>query len=271
VLCYELLTGRRPFDGALSEMMYKICHVPPAAVTTLRPTIPAALDPIIARALAKEPAARYQTAGDFHAALESVRVRPFAGAVQARPPATQVAAQNLLGHAASGASPADVTVPVKPAQTDVPPGWSHADLDGVARQLAPILGPMAKITVKRAAAQTQDRAQLYALLSRELHTDEERERFKAAAPRTAPQTNPPAGASRPIDSQPAVGNEMIAPATLERAAKILARYIGPIAAVIVKKAAAAAVDESDLYARLAERISDARERAQCVGELRGGG
>ena len=69
----------------------------------------------------------------------------------------------------------------------------------------------------------------------------------------------PSSMSKPLDS--------MAPATLERAAKILARYIGPIAAVIVKKTAASAVDESDFYARLADRIANEHERARCVAEL----
>jgi hypothetical protein len=38
--------------------------------------------------------------------------------------------------------------------------------------------------------------------------------------------------------------------------------------VIVKKTAASAKDESDLYARLADRIADERERARCVADLR---
>jgi hypothetical protein len=59
----------------------------------------------------------------------------------------------------------------------------------------------------------------------------------------------------------------IAPSTLERTARILARYIGPIAAVVVKKAAPAALDESDLYAKVAGRIADVDERARFVADL----
>ena len=66
---------------------------------------------------------------------------------------------------------------------------------------------------------------------------------------------------------PELTKDQIAPATLERAAKILAHYIGPIAVVIVKKTAVSASGEMYLYERLAERIADSRERARCVAEL----
>jgi eukaryotic-like serine/threonine-protein kinase len=132
------------------------------------------------------------------------------------------------------------------------------------------LGPLAKITVKRAAEQTRDRTELYQMLARELRSDDERKRFLASAPREARgDSGPvlPSSVPKPINSASDSTHDPIAPATIERAAKILARYIGPIAVVIVKKTAASAVDESDLYARLADRIADERERARCVADL----
>ncbi len=155
-----------------------------------------------------------------------------------------------------------VTEPQLPAEAkQSAPGWSPADIAEIVRQLTPILGPLAKITVKRAAELTRDRARLYQILARELRSDDERKRFLATAPRQARGDSGPASPAVPNTHDP------IAPATLERAAKILARYIGPIAGVIVKKAAVNATDESDLYTRLADRIADERERARCVADL----
>ncbi|MGD0501913.1 MAG: serine/threonine-protein kinase [Steroidobacteraceae bacterium] len=260
VLCYELLTGRRPFGGELTELIYKICHAPPDALTAVRPDLPELLDRVIARALAKDPAARYQTAEEFGAALSTVRDDLGRGGGRhetrheprvERGPASDVSAMDVT---------ARVTKP-QPPSTQNPAGWSVADIAEIVRQLTPILGPLAKITVKRAADQTRYRAELYRILAGELRTDEERKRFLATAPREtrAVGGSMPSSMSKPLDS--------MAPATLERAAKILARYIGPIAAVIVKKTAASAVDESDFYARLADRIANEHERARCVAEL----
>jgi eukaryotic-like serine/threonine-protein kinase len=278
VLCYELLTGRRPFGGELTEMIYKICHVPPAAVTTLRPELPGMLDPIIAKALQKDPAARYQTAQEFAAALYTVQEHVGWSAGRRARLEAHVAKER-----ASFVSPSLATVPVTKQQPPAPaldraaersarspPGWSPGDIAEIVRQLTPILGPLAKITVKRAAEQTCDRAELYRILARELRSDDERKRFLAVVPREARGNSGPVPSAVPQPTCAAAGNTLdpIAPATLERAVKILARYIGPIAVVIVKKTAASATDESDLYARLADRIADERERARCVADLR---
>jgi serine/threonine-protein kinase len=288
VLCYELLTGRRPFGGELTEMIYKICHAPPAAVTTLRPALPRVLDPIIAKALEKDPAARYQTAQEFGVALHTVQEdlgwsvgRGYRREAHAsKDPASFVSATRATEPVTrpqppAGAKPASdaTTAPSLDRASErwaqSPLGWSPGDIAEIVRQLTPILGPLAKITVKRAAERTRDRAELYHILARELRSDDERKRFLATAPREARgESGPvPFAVPKPINSAPDSTHDPIAPATLERAAKILARYIGPIAVVIVKKTAASAADESDLYARLADRIADERERARCVADL----
>jgi hypothetical protein len=45
--------------------------------------------------------------------------------------------------------------------------------------------------------------------------------------------------------------------------------LGPIAGVVVKKTAPAALSELDLYRRLSERITDAQERARFIAEISG--
>ncbi|MEO6777148.1 MAG: serine/threonine-protein kinase, partial [Kofleriaceae bacterium] len=72
---YELATARRLFKGDndyLTMAMIVEGDVPPPS--SLRPDLPAGLDQIIMRALAKDPGARYQTADDLRSALESFAV-----------------------------------------------------------------------------------------------------------------------------------------------------------------------------------------------------
>ncbi|HSB08920.1 MAG TPA: LpqB family beta-propeller domain-containing protein [Blastocatellia bacterium] len=73
VLLYEMLAGRRPFagDGA-AGVCAAILSDAPERVTKLRPEIPAALDRIIDKALAKETAARYQTADQLRQELQQL-------------------------------------------------------------------------------------------------------------------------------------------------------------------------------------------------------
>jgi len=138
-------------------------------------------------------------------------------------------------------------------------GWSAAELAEIEAQLAPILGPMARIVVKRAAASTDDRKRLCAELAAQLRTDEERRRFLGAIGDTGRR------------NAAAVADVAITAATIERTARVLMRYIGPIANVLVQKTAAASKNETDFHSRLAERINDARARARFIADVKGGG
>jgi serine/threonine protein kinase/tetratricopeptide (TPR) repeat protein len=74
VVLYELLTGRKPFQGDnLTAISYKIVHedfTPPAE---LSPDVPPEFNPIVARAMAKDPWNRYQRGKDFALALHQLR------------------------------------------------------------------------------------------------------------------------------------------------------------------------------------------------------
>jgi serine/threonine-protein kinase len=70
VSLYQLLTGQLPFRGAsMTKLMFVIANEPHESVTTVRPDLPACLDPIVDRALAKNPADRFQTGAEMAAAL----------------------------------------------------------------------------------------------------------------------------------------------------------------------------------------------------------
>ena len=75
VVAWELFTGRRPFE-AQTPAAEAAAHVqaPVPSITSVNRDLPRAFDPIFARALAKDPGARFPTAaelvGELHRALE---------------------------------------------------------------------------------------------------------------------------------------------------------------------------------------------------------
>jgi serine/threonine protein kinase len=71
VLFYQLLTGKKPFEGTQWALAKKIVQDDPAWPSTLAP-IPPELDRVVARALAKQPESRYQSARAFADALKRV-------------------------------------------------------------------------------------------------------------------------------------------------------------------------------------------------------
>ncbi len=71
---FELLTGRQPFRAKnRASLMYKIINMDAEAVSTLNPSIPDTLDPIIKRTLEKDLYTRYRTGAQFAQDLSSAK------------------------------------------------------------------------------------------------------------------------------------------------------------------------------------------------------
>ena len=71
IVLYELLTGTVPFNGDTPvEIAMKHLSAVPEPPSTRRPDVPRDLDLIVMRALAKDPAGRYQSAEEMDADLE---------------------------------------------------------------------------------------------------------------------------------------------------------------------------------------------------------
>jgi predicted ATPase/Tfp pilus assembly protein PilF len=91
VSLYEAATGRLPFEGpSLLSVIHEIALVEPPAPSRVRPGLPRSLDGVLARALAKDRARRYQTAAEFAEALRSLEREDADGGVLA--PAAEAAA-----------------------------------------------------------------------------------------------------------------------------------------------------------------------------------
>jgi serine/threonine-protein kinase len=70
VILYELLTGQNPFAADTSTaVLYKVLQLNPDPPTSMQPSLPASIDAVVAKALAKPPEERFQTAREFHGAL----------------------------------------------------------------------------------------------------------------------------------------------------------------------------------------------------------
>src|ERR1043165_5875197 len=70
IILYEMLAGHVPFTGeSPTVIMMKQVQDPPPSVLEARPDLPAAVADVVMRALAKQPSDRFQSAGEFSAAL----------------------------------------------------------------------------------------------------------------------------------------------------------------------------------------------------------
>ncbi len=108
VMFYQLLAGERPFEGSMTAIMHKALTTTPPRPSELAVTSPASLDAVVAKAMARRPEDRFDTADAFAAALRAhadVPDDPFAS------DETMVAAPR----AAAAARPQPVAAPIAAA------------------------------------------------------------------------------------------------------------------------------------------------------------
>ena len=121
VMLYEMLVGRAPFAGdSVNAVMYQTMHTDPPPPGTLNPEVPARLDLIVAKALAKKPEDRYQSARELADDLRACRDAPARSGTQGEAPQPQAAKPE--------ASPADTTIAVKLTAPDTKPHHSETDM-----------------------------------------------------------------------------------------------------------------------------------------------
>ncbi|AKT38948.1 serine/threonine-protein kinase [Chondromyces crocatus] len=134
VILFELVTGRRPFDGDnFGAVLARILVDPPPLATAWAPDLPATLDGFFARALLRDPGERFQSAMElamaFRAAVE-VNPRDAAFSVSQLPmswpslppgPATpssiQAGAASILPGPGREGTPSAVAMPVDQRST----------------------------------------------------------------------------------------------------------------------------------------------------------
>ena len=79
VVLFELLSGELPFvmTGNSMSQLFQHVHEPPRRLATIRPQLPAPLDQVVSRALAKDPGHRPQTAEQFATELATAATMSF--------------------------------------------------------------------------------------------------------------------------------------------------------------------------------------------------
>ncbi len=77
VMLYEMLTGKKPFDGDNPvSIALKHMQAIPKRMTEINPSIPEGLEEITIKAMQKEPSKRYQTAGEMIRDIEEFKKNP---------------------------------------------------------------------------------------------------------------------------------------------------------------------------------------------------
>ena len=267
VLFYELSARCAPFRGRPEAIMHDVCYHDPEAASSLDPQHRwPHYDAAIARALSKAPAERFSSAAEFRAAILGEYAHPVANTISEATIITQVARPigiETLTPATRAHSTPHVTT-----ETPPPTGWSAPVLAGVEIELARFVGPVARVLVRRAAKTHRDIDSLVVALLDALNRREDRDAFSYAVLRRTPTpvmvrsggTSPPA---------PSGAHPPLAAGELERATRLLTSYIGPMAKIVVKRAANEGLDRRGFLDKLAQSLDSEVARERFLREVGG--
>jgi len=283
VVMYQLLSGARPFTGTTESIAYKVCHENPPRPSEAEPGGSSEqFDAVVMMALAKKPAERFQDARAFREALLAAHAAPASPALSEETILNEPTRPSAVIEASSPSQPSQPSQPPQAASspgsapgtppptgpTAPPPGWEAAVLKQIEQQLMRFLGPVGKVLVRRGAMQTTDVDRLYRLLAENLTNPDERSAFLAGRPQPAARAAPIEPATAAAAQAAGTGLTVALTAeAIEQATKRLAAYLGPIAKVVAKKAAAQASSRRHFHLLLAEQLADPAERARFLREV----
>ena len=260
ILFYELLTGAKPFVGTAESVAYKICNEAAPAPSLANALLPPAFDVVVARALAKNPDERFQSAHEFREAIQeayeadpspSVSEQTIRTVVAVSPPRSADPAASQHSEPSSRSPSGE--------RSATPAGWQGDTLSTIEGELAPFVGPVARVLVRRAAHRTQRLDELVQIVAENLGSDEERRVFLQRTGSSGRYRAPDAGNAAPAAAS-ATPDSGLTPETVERAAGELAAFVGPIAKVLARKAAQNAGGRRALYLSLADKLATEEER-----------
>jgi serine/threonine protein kinase len=262
VVLFELLTGEKPFRGRNEQVIYKIHHEPAPLPSSIDPSgVSLRFDSVVQKALAKDPADRFQTARIFRDALLQAHAAPAAEAVSEET-LCRAGAQVPSRNDPHLSSPKEEAL--SHGGRAAPNGWDHEVLKEIEQELASFIGPLAGVMVRKAAAATTDPDALYKELAGNLATTEERSAFLGGKIKRVGTSGirvsqatalPPTSMASSTDP----GNGL-SPDIINKAARELASFLGPISKLVAKRAASRCTNEEQFYLLLAENLSDLGER-----------
>ena len=274
VVLYQLIAGRAPFVGSPEALMYKVVHEvapPPSLVEDANRSD--RFDGIVATAMAKQAERRFPSAEAFRTAVIASAHVPLSPTVSdetiiklpMRPSAAPVGAPSTAGSVTH---------------------WDKSILAQAEHSLARHVGPLASVLVRRAARECSDLPSLYAKLAEQVTNPEARSAFiSLGATRNVPiATGGGAGGTRSTGgglfggtfgaavvsgAAPTVAADAVrlSDAAIEQAQKLLAAHLGPIAKVVVRKAADRSRYREPFIAMLVEAVSDPKAKQKLLTDL----
>ncbi|HEY2709726.1 MAG TPA: serine/threonine-protein kinase [Caulobacteraceae bacterium] len=239
---HELLTGRTPFTGGFEQVMAKLLYDPPD-IAPADAMFPEALRAVVAKAISKPPEDRFQTAEEMSAAIREA---------MGTPPRQVTAVQLTSTPAAAPAPPQAAAARLG----DDPTLRDAALLGAIEQRLAQYMGPIAGRLVRNALRVSASPEALCQALAESIDQPGERDRFVADVHKLLQRAAPAGAPGAARAAGPALSAEEIV-----KVEQDLTYYLGPIAKVLVRRAASTVTTSSGLRQALAEHLEQPAERS----------
>jgi eukaryotic-like serine/threonine-protein kinase len=250
-MLFEMVAGERAFQGRnVTEVSHRIQNdtlpLLPAHVRNAAPRLQLVLE----RAMGKHPADRFDTGSDMAEALRQVLK-------EVAPDSTRIATEARIATVISPRAPREDSA----GRRSNPP-LDPTLLKTVEEKLRSYVGPVARILVQTVAARGRSAADLVAEVALSVPDEADRERFLRETASLA-RIRPPASATGgpPLSDSSGRGRISLPEQELERAQAALTQFVGPIARVLVRRAAANASSVEVLWQALSTHIEQPAERA----------
>ena len=251
-MLFEMVAGERAFQGRnVTEVSHRIQNdtlpLLPAHVRNAAPRLQLVLE----RAMGKHPADRFDTGSDMAEALRQV-LR------EAAPDSTRIAPEARVATVITPRAPREDSAGRRPH-----PPLDPTLLKTVEEKLRAHIGPVARILVQTVAARGPSAADLCSELAQSVPNEADRERFlREVASLARPRATAPAGSPSLSDSSGRSSGRITLPEQdLERAQAALTQFVGPIARVLVRRAASNVSSVEVLWQALSTHIESPAERA----------
>jgi serine/threonine protein kinase len=245
VIMFQLLTGQRPFQATdTHELMNKVINEAPTKPRSLRPELSTGIEGVVLKALARNPEDRFQSAREF---LDTLRAAVKTDVSDTKP------TMDLTQYSTM------TSVPVGPGSSRPNLSQTMAEklapgtITALEQALAQSVGPIAKVVVRRAAAEAIDANQFLDELTKSLKSDAEITDFRRLAEEKLIED----GGIAAVRIESEVGSSEAQAVTTA-----LLPILGPVARTLVARLTKSAVGRDDFYQRLAKHVPKAEDMAK---------
>lgn len=255
---YWLVTGSKPVDAAAR---IRNDPMPPAVKAGDRGHYSEALLAAIDWMLTPAEDQRPQSVADVKGILQGGSLEVTQRVTEITQRATQLETQRV----------APSRPPTQPPPSTSPTGGmtgvvlDREILKKVEVELTKHIGPIAPVVVRGAAKKALSISQLVEMVGKDIEDDKERAMFVrkfSGAESSRPVSQPASSPTQTVATALAVAR--FDAAVLSKAEAALSQHLGPLARVVVKRAAMKARDVSELYLIIADEIEDKEQRKAFV-------